>query len=86
MSITRRTFTTTALAAACTPPPVHAAGALLAPPEPQPTALAIRLKGLTAEEREIVETVARCSSTTVDRFTVQQINLVLAQAEALGEI
>jgi hypothetical protein len=44
------------------------------------------LQQLTPEELEIVETVARCSSMTVDQFTVQQINHMLAQARQIGDL
>ncbi|PWT81138.1 MAG: hypothetical protein C5B58_10285 [Acidobacteria bacterium] len=63
-------------------PAVQAAGALLSPSGP----LAARLQGLTSEERDIVETVARCSRMSVDQFSVQEVNLMLNQARFMGEL
>jgi hypothetical protein len=34
----------------------------------------------------VLETVARCSGTSVDQFTVQEINLCLDQARFVGEL
>jgi hypothetical protein len=81
---TRRTFSASALAMAtlACAPAVTAAIALLPSPDP----LTARLQQLTPEERDIVETCARCSRTSVDQFTVREINLMLDQARFIGDL
>jgi hypothetical protein len=117
MSITRRTFSNTAIVAAtlaCTP--AITAGALLSPrdllycgyadrlrfwhlyrvhlpanPVPRDVAeeliaRAVRLKELTPDGLEIVETCARLDGCKPTDFAVQQINLIIGQAELMGEL
>jgi hypothetical protein len=41
---------------------------------------------LRAEERQLIETIARLDGVTVEQFTPQQINLILEQARHIGDL